>query len=1431
MKVSSLWTGWTRKLAAGARKAPRTRRAGAETMEPRQMLSVSALFLPATGELSIEMDTTDSVRILANNGNLLVQGSTNGGPFQQINTVGTVPAANVLSIDVLGGDDSNTIDLSGVTGVSFTSLASIVVDGANGHDLLIGSPDLADNLIGGNGDDTIQSQGGNDTVAGGDGADSITAGVGDDSISAGDGDDTVTGDDGNDTISAGNGQDTISGGNGNDSVEGFNGQDSLLGDAGDDTLNGDGGTDTVDGGIGNDLIFGGEFADSLLGNDGNDTINGQGGADFIFGNNGNDVVSGDGSNDQVDGGAGNDTLNGGVGNDSITGGDDEDLVQGGAGLDSLNGGAGNDRVLGQGGNDTLTGGGGADVLDGGDGVDLVQSGDQLQFAPIEIAINDVSSGLETDSAQFLFNAVRDLNYGTPNGTGSDVDVGDLNGDGLPDIVTLLDQNVSVSLNLGGGLFSVGVLYPSDNALPDKLILADMDGDGDLDVTTTPRLSRNGNPVGTILFNDGNGVLGAEVQIGTGFFFGALGHDVGDVNGDGTPDLVYVTALNELLVPFLNNGTGTFTQGLTTTVSNGSMADVVLGDWDGDGDLDAAVVDQQLDQIVILNNSGTGLFTVVANLPITGATPFGINPEHVVKGDWDLDGDLDLAVNTGNDSALVIFTNSGSGSFVQSQRLVAPGGIFGDAFTTGDFDGDGDLDLAAFPNAFNAEVTVFVNNAGTFGAAVNFTTTPAFAIGFANGTRAADLDGDGAVDLVAADFGNGDILLNSPSRAPVINFAVTLSQASSVPVTVDFQTVNGTAVAGLDYIGTSGTLTFAPGEVTKVIPVRVIGDDIAESNETFYVNLTNAVGLTISDRQGQGLINDDDGGLAAPTLAISDAVLATEGNGITNLNFTVTLAGNVVNPVTVQFETGDLTALAGADYTTTSGTLTFAVGQTTATISVPVLGDAILEPDETFLVNLLSPNGATLLDSRGVGTIRNDDSLIQLVNDTLFGGEGDDVLVGSIGDDIFNGQGGNDSILGGTGNDSLAGGAGKDTLDGQAGDDTLDGQGGDDSLIGGDGNDTFVLGNVAGGDDFVEGGAGFNQIVLNATGNADALNVGQSSGRIRLTRGLATITADNNMSVQGVTVNALGGDDTVTIQDLSAIECPLLLVVNGGEGNDFITAQGSNIGVLRVALNGDNGKDTIIGSNGSDSINGGTGNDQINGQAGNDAITGAQGDDTLAGGLGNDTVDGGNGSDFITGQAGDDSMIGGDGNDTLRGFEGNDTLLGVVGDDLLNGMDGDDSILGGVGQDQITGGSGNDSLDGGRNDDTINGNAGNDFIRGDHGHDYINAGTDSDTVSGGDGNDTIIASDSADLLAGNDGNDQINAGGGDDTILGGDGNDTLLGGGGSDVLLGGDGDDYINGQSGTDIIAGNQGVDIIADPTSEIDEHFTVSAAIMALLDG
>jgi hypothetical protein len=201
------------------------------------------------------------------------------------------------------------------------------------------------------------------------------------------------------------------------------------------------------------------------------------------------------------------------------------------------------------------------------------------------------------------------------------------------------------------------------------------------------------------------------------------------------------------------------------------------------------------------------------------------------------------------------------------------------------------------------------------------------------------------------------------------FTVMLSAASGQTVTVDFATANGTALQPGDYTSTSGTLTFAPGETTKTITVLVKGDVLDEPNESYFINLTNPTNATISDNQGVGTINDDD---ATPSLSIND-VSVTEGNaGTVNAVFTVMLSAASGQTVTVDFATANGTALQPGDYTSTSGTLTFAPGETTKTITVLVKGDVLDEPNESYFINLTNPTNATISDNQGVGTINDDD---------------------------------------------------------------------------------------------------------------------------------------------------------------------------------------------------------------------------------------------------------------------------------------------------------------------------------------------------------------------------------------------------------------------------------------------------------------------------
>jgi hypothetical protein len=199
------------------------------------------------------------------------------------------------------------------------------------------------------------------------------------------------------------------------------------------------------------------------------------------------------------------------------------------------------------------------------------------------------------------------------------------------------------------------------------------------------------------------------------------------------------------------------------------------------------------------------------------------------------------------------------------------------------------------------------------------------------------------------------------------FTVSLSAASAGPVTVDYATVDGSATAPGDDAATSGTLTFAPGELSKQVAVAVVGDTLDEPHETYSLELSNPSGATLGDARGAGTVLDND-----PQVSLSvDDVSAAEGNQ--SAGFTVSLSHESGKIVTVAYATGDGTAAAPDDYAARSGTLVFLSGETSKTISVALVDDALAEPDETFTVTLSSVVNASLADGQGVGTILDDDA--------------------------------------------------------------------------------------------------------------------------------------------------------------------------------------------------------------------------------------------------------------------------------------------------------------------------------------------------------------------------------------------------------------------------------------------------------------------------
>ncbi|NQV24715.1 MAG: hypothetical protein HQ518_10130, partial [Rhodopirellula sp.] len=502
-------------------------------------------------------------------------------------------------------------------------------------------------------------------------------------------------------------------------------------------------------------------------------------------------------------------------------------------------------------------------------------------------------------------------------------------------------------------------------------------------------------------------------------------------------------------------------------------------------------------------------------------------------------------------------------------------------------------------------------------------------------------------------------------------------------------------------------------------------------------------------------------------------------------------------------------------------------------------DLEYDPTDDVLVASLFGRSVYLLANAGSGSVSTPvpgtggTAFTTLGNDTILGGTGNDTLTAGNGEDVIDGGSGNDSIRGGLGDDTINGGDGDDTIDGGSGDDTIAGQSGNDVVTAGAGLDTVIWNGIGNGSDTILASDGAETLTVQGDSGVNNYTVDSNSKLLRVSEGAASIT----VATSTTTINVLGGSgaDVITINSLLSVN-PLVLNIDGQADNDTITAFDSNIGQVRLFLNGGTGNDTITGSRDNDSINGDGGDDSIVGGLGNDNIDGGDGNDTLDGEAGNDTLRGNTGNDSALGGDGDDVVFGSFGNDTLLGEAGNDTLSGGFGDDVLNGSSGDDLLAGGQDNDKLLGGSGDDSLDGGTGDDTLRGQADNDLIKGGDGNDQIMADAGNDIVDGGDGNDDIDAGSGDDIVAGGDGDDTINGMDGNDTLLGGNGADNQIGGLGVDSLYGEEGDDSLNGGGSIDQFNGGEGTDVLISPDAgEVDNNnLLIQTSVLqalALLNG
>jgi Ca2+-binding RTX toxin-like protein len=364
--------------------------------------------------------------------------------------------------------------------------------------------------------------------------------------------------------------------------------------------------------------------------------------------------------------------------------------------------------------------------------------------------------------------------------------------------------------------------------------------------------------------------------------------------------------------------------------------------------------------------------------------------------------------------------------------------------------------------------------------------------------------------------------------------------------------------------------------------------------------------------------------------------------------------------------------------------------------------------------------------------------------------------------------------------ALDGGQGADKFTGSEGDDEIIGRQGADEALMARGNDLFIW-NPGDGSDKVEGQQGTDTLLFNGSGGDEIFDASANGNRLRFFRNLGNIVMDCN-DVESVQLNALGGADRITVNDLSRTDVKNVKI-DLGPTEDSATADGA---VDNIVVNGTSKNDKIAISSDSENRIDVTGlaaavnvvladptdTLRVNAGGGKDLLDASE----LAANLVKLTLDGGKHNDRIFGSAGIDDLLGGDGGDALDGNQGNDRKLGGGGNDLFIWDPGD-------GSDVLEGQTGFNTM-------LFNGSGGDEIME-------LSANGARARFTRNLGNIVMDLNDmqrvEVKALGGADRVTSLDLAGTDVTQVlfdGGDGNDTLVGGPGAQTLLGGNGDDDI-----------------------------------------
>jgi hypothetical protein len=547
-------------------------------------------------------------------------------------------------------------------------------------------------------------------------------------------------------------------------------------------------------------------------------------------------------------------------------------------------------------------------------------------------------------------------------------VADFNGDSKPDLVVSDDEmNIIYLQNLGDGTFAAAADYYAENSATVSdygyglaVAIGDLNGDGRPDVVLG-RESTSYDPGVSVFLANADGTFQPGVSYGDSRFMDYAA--IGDFTGDGVPDVLAIDTGSSSLDVFAGNGDGTFsTTPVNYPVPGGDPQNLIVGDFNRDGKLDVAIADYN-GYVDIMINNGDGTVT-------SSTYSLDDSAENIAMGDFNGDGNLDLAAAEYYNNTIAVLLGDGTGVFQVSEiplNIATSGEPY--AIAVGDLNGDGKADLAFTLNSPDSNEMQYVgvmtgNGDGTFNAALIFPATTKNTVierPWPGGISIADVNNDGKADLVYTNSEYGTVAIlynqgNDASNKPLFYNPVEFASGGYV---YGISTADLNGDGGVDYVaagndfpgitvgyntaGSAVTVTSSKNPSNSVDAITISGQVKAMVHGTITTPTGTVIVTEGSETMGTGNLTSGTGAVQMPALTAGTHTLNVVYSGDNSFFGRSATLSQVVQPTDVNVSVvssknpamqadrvtlAATVASAGGGTLTPTGTVTFSEGSTT-----------------------------------------------------------------------------------------------------------------------------------------------------------------------------------------------------------------------------------------------------------------------------------------------------------------------------------------------------------------------------------------------------------------------------------------------------------------------------------------------------------------------